>query len=90
MYNKYKNEILGVITDVSFSRDGEKDKHAGIRLAKEIKEIDPYVPIIMESSETENAVYAKEWASRFSTRIPRSFLSTLGASSPTISVSVIS
>ena len=60
LYNKYKNEILGVITDVSFSRDGEKDKHAGIRLAKEIKEIDPYVPIIMESSETENAVYAKE------------------------------
>ena len=37
LYNKYKNEILGVITDVSFSRDGEKDKHAGIRLAKEIK-----------------------------------------------------
>ncbi len=60
LYNKYKNEILGVITDVSFSRDGEKDKHAGIRLAKEIKGIDPYVPIIMESSETENAVYAKE------------------------------
>ena len=64
LYNKYKNEILGVITDVSFSRDGEKDKHAGIRLAKEIKEIDPYVPIIMESSETENAVYAKEVSCR--------------------------
>ena len=34
LYNKYKNEILGVITDVSFSRDGEKDKHAASALPK--------------------------------------------------------
>lgn len=78
LYNKYKNEILGVITDVSFSRDGEKDKHAGIRLAKEIKEIDPYVPIIMESSETENAVYAKEMCISFLDKNSKKFPVDLG------------
>lgn len=78
LYNKYKNEILGVITDVSFSRDGEKDKHAGIRLAKEIKEIDPYVPIIMESSETENAVYAKEMGFSFLDKNSKKFPVDLG------------
>lgn len=78
LYNKYKNEILGVITDVSFSRDGEKDKHAGIRLAKEIKEIDPYVPIIMESSETENAVYAKEMSISFLDKNSKKFPVDLG------------
>lgn len=78
LYNKYKNEILGVITDVSFSRDGEKDKHAGIRLAKEIKEIDPYVPIIMESSETENAVYAKEMGISFLDKNSKKFPVDLG------------
>lgn len=78
LYNKYKNEILGVITDVSFSRDGEKDKHAGIRLAKEIKEIDPYVPIIMESSETENAVYAKEMDISFLDKNSKKFPVDLG------------
>lgn len=78
LYNKYKNEILGVITDVSFSRDGEKDKHAGIRLAKEIKEIDPYVPIIMESSETENVVYAKEMGISFLDKNSKKFPVDLG------------
>lgn len=78
LYNKYKNEILGVITDVSFSRDGEKDKHAGIRLAKEIKEIDPYVPIIMESSKTENAVYAKEMGISFLDKNSKKFPVDLG------------
>ena len=78
LYNKYKNEILGVITDVSFSRDGEKDKHAGIRLAKEIKEIDPYVPIIMESSETENEVYAKEMGIAFLDKNSKKFPVDLG------------
>lgn len=78
LYNKYKNEILGVITDVSFSRDGEKDKHAGIRLAKEIKEIDPYVPIIMESSETENTVYAKEMGISFLDKNSKKFPVDLG------------
>lgn len=78
LYNKYKNEILGVITDVSFSRDGEKDKHAGIRLAKEIKGIDPYVPIIMESSETENAVYAKEMGISFLDKNSKKFPVDLG------------
>ena len=34
LYNKYKNEILGVITDVSFSRDGEKDSTPASALPK--------------------------------------------------------
>ena len=67
LYNKYKNEI-----------HGEKDKHAGIRLAKEIKGIDPYVPIIMESSETENAVYAKEMGISFLDKNSKKFPVDLG------------
>ena len=60
LYDKYKDKILGVITDVSFNRQGAKDKLAGIKLAREIKAKDPYVPIIIESSENENEVYAQE------------------------------
>ena len=54
IYSKYKNNMLGVITDVSFPKDGEKDKHAGIKLAQAIREQDRYVPIIVESTEMEN------------------------------------
>ena len=78
LYGKYKDKILGVITDVSFNRDGVKDKHAGIRLAQEIKKIDPYVPIIMESSETENAAYAKEMGVSFIDKNSKKFPVDLG------------
>lgn len=55
LYDKYGNNVLGVISDVSFSRDGVKDKEAGIKLAKELRLRDPYLPIIIESTETANS-----------------------------------
>ena len=55
LYDRYGENMLGVITDVSFKRNGEKDPQAGLELARMLREKDPYLPIIVESSETENA-----------------------------------
>lgn len=55
LYEKFGKKMLGVISDVSFSRDGIKDSKAGIRLSQWIREQDPYLPIIIESSEASNA-----------------------------------
>lgn len=55
LYDRYSDHILGVISDVSFKRDGEKDPKAGIRLAKELRRRDPYLPLIIESSDVENS-----------------------------------
>ncbi len=55
LYNTYHEHMLGVISDVSFMRDGAKDSKAGIKLAHELHRRDPYLPIIIESSESENA-----------------------------------
>ena len=54
LYDKYSEHILGVISDVSFKRQGVKDQKAGIRLARELRSRDPYLPLIIESSEPEN------------------------------------
>ena len=54
LYKKYGKNMLGVISDVSFKHNGVKDTLAGISLAKYLREQDPYLPIIMESSESEN------------------------------------
>ncbi len=54
IYAKYKRNMLGIITDVSFPKDGEKDKKAGIKLAQAIREQDRYLPIIVQSTEAEN------------------------------------
>lgn len=54
LYDQYHDNMLGVISDVSFKRGGSKDRQAGIRLARELRRRDPYLPIIIESSEEEN------------------------------------
>lgn len=54
LYNKYRGNMLGVISDVSFKRMGEKDSEAGLKLARYMRQCDPYLPIIMESSEVSN------------------------------------
>ncbi len=55
LYEKYGDNMLGVISDVSFKREGVKDPHAGIRLAEYLRERDPHLPLIIESSEVANA-----------------------------------
>ncbi len=54
LYDKYGNNILGVISDVSFSKDGAKNREAGLILSREFRKRDPYLPIIIESTESTN------------------------------------
>ncbi|MCE5206072.1 MAG: phosphoenolpyruvate synthase [Porphyromonadaceae bacterium] len=59
-YHKYGDNMLGVITDMSFNVKGEKDKKAGKRLGEWIREKDSYIPIIYTSSESENRKYINQ------------------------------
>ncbi len=58
LYDKYAHDMLGVISDVSFLHNGEKDSQAGIKFCTYVREKDPFIPIIIESSETQNATKA--------------------------------
>jgi len=60
LYNKYRHNMLGIICDMSFERQGKKDKHAGYLFGRMVRTIDRFVPIIFDSSETANKVYAEE------------------------------
>jgi len=60
MWEKYKNNLLGIITDVSFKREGVTDKTAGIQFVKKIRPEDEYMPILFQSSDTENEAIARE------------------------------
>ena len=71
LYMKYKDNCLGVISDVRFplhahpkhqgamggSKD-DKDPEAGFKLLEAIRQQDEYLPLIMESSETANGIRA--------------------------------
>lgn len=60
LYNKYQNNMLGIIFDMSFDLAGEKDKLAGYKLASKIRQKDRHIPIIFDSSESSNKIYADE------------------------------
>jgi len=60
LYRKFKNRMLGVISDIRFPRKGELDPEAGLRLAKKVKSEIPDVPFLLQSSEKKNLQAAKE------------------------------
>ena len=64
-YNRFPENILGVISDCRFPKDGEKDSEAGLKLLSELKRLNPFLPVILESSETENAEKAAKLGLRF-------------------------
>ena len=53
-YLRFPDNILGVISDCRFPKSGEKDSEAGLKLLREIRRNDPFIPLILESSEAEN------------------------------------
>lgn len=73
LYNKYKENILGVITDMSFPRHGVKEKLSGYYLAKYIKATDKHLPVIITSAETCNKEYADELDFSFLDKNSKSF-----------------
>ena len=65
MYERYSDNVLGVISDARFPIHGEKDPEAGIKLFREIRSRNEYVPLIMESSESCNRAKAEAEGFRF-------------------------
>ncbi len=59
-YKKYENTLLGIISDISFSRNGIKDPKAGLRLAKKIKKAHPDTPFLLQSSKEDNREAAEK------------------------------
>ena len=74
LYNKYHDNTLGVISDVRFpmgdavpaeQASSEKDAEAGFKLLREIRQRDEFLPLILQSSETENEKRARAEHLRF-------------------------
>ena len=59
-YNKYKKNLLGVVSDITYPRNGVIDRNAGIELCTIIKKDNSYTPILLQSSEHKNLKRAKE------------------------------
>ena len=69
LYERYHDNTLGVISDTRFPMDGnkgsEKEAEAGLMLLREIRRRDEFVPLILQSSESENRKKAEAEGFRF-------------------------
>jgi CheY-like chemotaxis protein len=57
-FERYAEEVLGIISDVEFPRAGEKVPRAGAEFARHVRAAYPDVPIILHSSRPENQALA--------------------------------
>ena len=65
LYELYKDRILGIVSDMSFSMNGEKNPEAGYELGKYIRKDDKYLPIIYESNEESTRQLARQLEADF-------------------------
>lgn len=64
-YDKYKNVMLGVISDIDFPRNGAQDPKAGLDFARRVKDDQPDLPILLLSNEPTNAQGALDVGASF-------------------------
>jgi CheY-like chemotaxis protein len=50
LYNRYKNNVLGVISDISYLHNNVVDENAGIELCQVVMDDDEKVPFLLQSS----------------------------------------
>jgi CheY-like chemotaxis protein len=59
-FMRYKDYVLGVVSDVEFPRGGEMRREAGFDFAHLVRRVVPDVPIVLHSSRTQFMVRARE------------------------------
>ncbi len=73
IYTRYYNNMLGIVTDMSYAHEGVKDKLAGYEFAKLVRGKKRFVPIVFTSSEIANKAYAEELGCSFIDKNSKSF-----------------
>jgi len=79
LYNKYKKNVMGVISDIRYplNPDEEEFATAGLKLTKSIKDDNPDVPVLLQSSEAENETKARELGAGFINKYSKTLLKEL-------------
>ena len=65
LFQKYKHNLLGVISDVSYFKGGKRDSKAGFEFLKYVRSLERYFPFLIQSSDDKNEKYALELKGKF-------------------------
>ena len=64
-FTTYQSEILGVISDIEFPRDGQLSVEAGVEFARKVRDAQPDVSIMLQSSVAANEAVARSVGAEF-------------------------
>lgn len=64
-YEEYRDNVLGIITDIGFPRGGQMDEEAGLEFARRVKREDPHMPVLLQSSNPAYEASAAEMGACF-------------------------
>lgn len=65
LFEHYREYLLCVISDVKYHKDGVLDDEAGLKLARRLKELQPDLPILLQSSEPNIEISANKLGAAF-------------------------
>ena len=73
IFDQYRDNMLGIISDMSFMHNGVKDPYAGYKFGQYVRKTGLIIPFVLESSEASNHVYAKELNASFIAKNSKSY-----------------
>ena len=73
IFNQFRDNMLVIISDMSFMHDGVKDPYAGYKFGQYVRKTGLIIPFVLESSEASNKVYAKELGASFIDKNSKSY-----------------
>jgi len=76
-FNRYRNNILGIISDVEFLKNKKKTKYAGFEFASWVRNIDQSIPILIQSTQEKNRSKAESIGTDFLHKESPTFLKNL-------------
>ncbi|MCF8274865.1 MAG: phosphoenolpyruvate synthase [Flavobacteriaceae bacterium] len=65
LFEKYKSNLLGVISDVNYFKDGKRDPEAGFEFLKYVRSAQRYFPFLIQSSDSNNEQKTLELKGKF-------------------------
>ena len=73
IFDQYRDNMLGIISDMSFMHNGVKDPYAGYKFGQYVRKTGLIIPFVLESSGASNHIYAKELNASFIDKNSKSY-----------------
>ncbi|MBU0718374.1 MAG: histidine kinase [Planctomycetes bacterium] len=77
LYSRFGDNLLGVISDIRFPRNGELDDTAGLDFVRLIRKDSPHLPVLLQSSDGSYVSAARELRASFLNKTSRTLLEEL-------------